>query len=381
MDQNGYGVSRLDRIKFNLGMKMAVQVSRVLASIKSAMDRRRIEVKFAENLMENPEAVFQDVIREYVNKSTMSFSIDPNVIQSQIADKSVSIKGTDIPGMEAFDLTNEPDARNSSVDFDPDILAYVDKAIMNGLHVPPATMNSLGEDEYARSVATTNLFFSMDVSIDQDIIIKCVSDLLRKYAKYSESFRKALAEELPSLDDSGTNKKENKKQLDFDIDELINQLSIALPKPNIAPSKAQFEALDAMITSITNMVTAIFPDDLAGGDDSLSPVIRMLRAKFISTNIRAYLDTSGISGVDVPETNFASMLKDVAQLMDGLKNVEAMLKEGQQFTSDSAPDNTVPGFGDQGTDEFGNPSDQSGGNPFEQPTDKSDTSDTSEGGY
>lgn len=346
MDQNGYGVSRLDRIKFNLGMKMAVQVSRVLASIKAAMDRRKIEIKFTDNLMEQPEAVFQNVIREYLNKSTMSFSIDPNVIQNQIADKSVSIQGVDIPGMEQFSLTNEPDNRTASVDFDPSILEYLDKQILNGLHVPASTMNSLNEDEYARSVTTTNLFFSMDVSVDQDIVIKCVSDLLRKYARYSENFQNGIYEIAPSLKPeekrtSGGSSIETPKvgddQSDEDeaftlpedctLDDLIDSMTITLPHPNVAPSKAQFESLGAMIESITATVQALFPDDLIGSDDTIAPVVRLLRAKFTAMNIRTYLEGSGMSSIDIPDSNFAPVIKDISELMNGLQNVGALLKD------------------------------------------------------
>lgn len=365
MDQNGYGVSRLDRIKFNLGMKMAVQVSRVLAAIKAAMDRRKIELKFTDNLIEQPEAIFQNVIREYINKSTMSFSIDPNVIQNQIADKSVSIQGIDIPGMEQFSLTNEPDQRTASVDFDPSILEYIDKEILNGLHVPASTMNSLNEDEYARSVTTTNLFFSMDVSIDQDMVIKNISDLLKKYARYSEEFQKGVYDICPSLDSSKKEKRNESSSIDsnvdseencdskktktllpdyYTIDKLIDSLSITLPHPNVAPSKAQFESLDAMIQSITNTMNAIFPDDLMGSDDTLAPVVRLLRSKFTSVNIKSYLDGSGLNGIEVPDSNFTDVIGGISKLMEGLQNIEQLLKDKAKLVAPKEEATPIEGY-------------------------------------
>ena len=346
VDEMGYGVSRLEKIKFNLGMKMAVQVSKALASIKAAMDHRKIDIRFTPDLMEQPEAIIQSVIREYVNKSTMSFSIDPNVIQNQIADKSVSIKGIDIPGLEQFDLTNEPDSKTSSVDFDPDFLTYIDKSILNGLKIPASTMNSLNEDDYARSVTTTNLFFAMDVAIDQSIIIRCASDLLRKYARFSETFRTDLKTRFEDLVSKETRETEGKKEnrVDFRIDEIINSLLLSLPKPNVAPSKAQFEVLEAMISAITAMVTAIFPDELVGVNDELSPVVRFLRAKFISSNIKTYLDTSGIAGVDVPDTDFTAMLANAGNLMDGLLNVQAMLKDKTRVSQPATEETKVEGY-------------------------------------
>jgi hypothetical protein len=39
-------------------------------------------------------------------------------------------------------VCNEADAKTSSTDFDPDLLNYIDKSIINGLGVPASTMNS-----------------------------------------------------------------------------------------------------------------------------------------------------------------------------------------------------------------------------------------------
>lgn len=345
-DQNGYGVSRLDRIKFNLGMKMAVQVSRVLASIKAAMDNRKIEIRFTDNMLENPETVFADVIREYVQKSTMSFSTDPNQIQNQIADKSLSINGLDIPGMEQFSISNEPASRGSASDFDPAIQEYIDKGILNGLGVPAAAMNSLNEDEYARSVTTTNLFFAMDISIDQDVVISDVSDLLQKYSRYSEEFQEEIYKIIPSLRGvDETSKKENDSSIEspkdaenkepgitdiplgLTLDTLLDSLRITLPHPNIAPNKAQFEALSSMVTSITETVAALFPDDLMGSDDKLAPALRMLRAKFTAMNIRSYLETSGMNSIDIPDTEFADELIGIGKLIEGLQNVSKLMEQ------------------------------------------------------
>lgn len=357
-DPHGYGVSRLDRIKFNLSMKMAIQVSRVMASIRAAMDKRKIDVKFDADFMEQPEAVFGDIVREYTNKSTMTFSVDPNVIQNQIINKALSIKATGIAGMEDFDITNEPDSRSSTFDFDGGILDYIDKAIYNGLHVPPATMNSLGEDEYARSVVTTNLFFSMDISIDQDITIENISDLIQKYARFSEEFYTEVAAIIPqfkqiksnsSTDDSdATINKDDSVTIPegYTLDRLIDGMRISLPKPNVAPSKAQFESLEAMITTITSMMNSLFSDELVGSNDALRPVLQQLRAKFTAQNIRTYLASSGLSEFRIPDDNFSEDLSSINQLINGLSNISEMMKD--KASSEKTPDSSEDVSADTG---------------------------------
>jgi hypothetical protein len=348
LDQNGYGVSRLDRIKFNLGMKMAVQVSRVMAAINAAMNRRRVEVRFTDNLLEEPESIFNSIMTEYMRKSTMSFSIDPNVIQNQIIDKSLSIKGINMPGMEEFDLTNEPDNRTGAVDFDPEMTSYLDKQILHGLRVPPATMNSVGEDEYARSVTTTNLFFAMDVSLDQDVVIHHVSDVVRKYGTYSESFIQGLIEIIPALSkkasisstDDSKESSDNEINIPegFTVDDLIETMSISLPRPNVAPSKAQFESLNAMIESIGSTVEALFPDELIGSDDTLGPAIKLVKAKFKTLNIRNYLESSGLNGLDVPESNFTEIMPEINAMQDALANLSHLLKDKAKINVPEVPE-------------------------------------------
>lgn len=349
LDQHGYGVSRLDRIKFNLAMKMAVQVSKVLASIKAAMDKRNINVTFTDNLLEQPESIMNSILTEYARKSTMSFSVDPNIIQNQIIDKSVTVKAKNIPGMEEFDITNEPQQQSGNLDFDTGMTEYLDQQILHGLRVPPATMNSVGQDEYARSVTTTNLFFAMDVSLDQDIVIHHISDLLRKYATFSEPFIRGILEIIPSLDKKNLNSSiDSNKEVDkdedglslpedFTVEDLIETMTISLPRPNVAPSKAQFESLNAMIESIGQVVEALFPDELIGSNDNLSAAVKMIKAKFKTTNIRNYLESSGLTGLDVPEANFTEVMSDIINVQDALANIAELLKDKVKVNTPAEP--------------------------------------------
>lgn len=364
-NQHGYGISRLDQIKFSLGLKMAVQISKVMASVKAAMDKRRIEMRFSDNLMESPEALIQSIMREFRNKNTMAWTTDPNDIQTQIIDKSIVMKLVDVPGMENFDITNEPDQRSSAVDFDPDLYNQLENDINNGMKTPAAAMNQLSESEYSRSVATTNLFFAMDIGLDQGMTIENLTDLVRKYARYSEAFQEEIFEIAPSLrkktkstasvsstddaktevDDAGTGDKAKQFGLPdhYTIDSLIDTMSVILPKPNIAPSKAQFEAFEAMVSSISGAVEALFPDDLVGADDTLAPIVRFMRARFKANNIKAYLETSGMSSIEVPDYDFASHFSDILKLSDSLENVKKMLEDQSKISQGGGTDTETTG--------------------------------------
>jgi hypothetical protein len=376
-DQFGYGVSKLNGIKFSLGMKMALQVARVLAAIKAAMDKRLLTMKFSPEMVDQPEALMENLIQQYIQKTAMTFSTDPGFIQSQIQQKSFTVKAEGIPGLEDFSVSNEADTKSGATDFDPTMMDDLNKQIINGLDVPASTMNSLNEDEYARSVTTTNLFFAMEVSIYQDMTIKSVTDLIRKYARYSEEFQKELLRIIPNLmskkkskssnastDDTSTATSDKDSDVtlpaDCDFDDLLESMMISLPKPNIAPSKAHFESLDSMVSSITTMMTALFPDDLAGSDDKLRATIQMLRARFAAVNIREYLENAGMSSVDIPEiNNLSTQMEDLDDLTNNLMNLHAMIENkikirdeaenpggdaGASGMDGSAPADGIPGY-------------------------------------
>jgi hypothetical protein len=359
LDENGYGISRIEGIKFSLGMKMAVQVSKILAAIKAAMDKRKINVKFTENMMESPDQVFSSVMQAWIAKSSVTFSTDPAVIQNEMAEKSVSITGSDIPGIETFEITNEPDQRTGAVNFDPEVMEDLNNQINNGLRVPAAAMNQLGQEEYARSVSTTNLFFAMDVSIEQDVVKHLMSDLIRKFARYSESFQKGLIKTVPSLE-TAENKKDEELGIDkgptdtksskdksglpegITIEKLIDAMVINLPKPDVAPSKAQFEALQAMVESITAVVNAMTANELTGGDATLEPALAFLRARLITTNIRNYLEASGMSSLKVPDHDFAGELGDMSKIINALQNIKGMLDDKVKLNTPAEPALTPP---------------------------------------
>ena len=375
-DVNGYGVSLLERVKFLISLKMTVQISRVMAAIKNAMDNRKIDITLTDNEMSDVEQIMNEIMREYVAKSTITFSTDPTSIQTQIASKSATIHAKGIPGMEDFEISNEADPRSSDVNFSDDLSAYLDKAILNGMKTPPSALNSLDENEYSRSIATTNLFYSMNVSVLQEIIVSLLSKLIRDYGRYSTGVRAKIRDILPS--EKNTKVKENSSTQDTndhkssvseeDIDDILAKMKISLPHPNIAPSKAQFEALDAMVSSVGNLTDALLPDELVGADDTLSSSLHLIRAKLKSSNIRAFLETSGFTDIDMPESNFSKHLTPIINLVQGLGNIRDMLEAQAKLDK---PDDPLGGsvggsnqFGDTGEDGMSSGSDDPFGDDF-----------------
>jgi hypothetical protein len=352
-DEYGIGKSRLDYIRFSMGMKLTLQVSRALAAVKAAMDKRNISVRVTDQYMESPEQLINNVLREFVNKNSISFNTNPDIIQQQIVSKSVGVKIQGIPGLEDFDVTNEPGNNSSTFDFDSGISDQLDQDIISGLNIPPSVMNSLGEDEYARSVVTGNLFFNMDINSDQVVVKYFLGDLVRKYGTYSEELidiiSHVISDQKNPSDDSDSSAALG-IPAGYSVGDIINKLIVELPKPNIAPNKAQFEILDAMVQSISAAVMALLPDELTGGDEAKGVALRLIRTRIIIANVRTYLERSGMSDLDVPDYDFAKYLSDSDKALDALENVSKMLelkaKVGKAAETGDVLSDT--GSGDQG---------------------------------
>jgi hypothetical protein len=349
-DGRGYGVSMLEGVKHSLSLYTAVNIARVTAAIKSATDRRKISAQFTENMNIHPEQFIQNVQSKWIEKSSYSFGLDPRDIVRQIASKSITFDLKGIPGIEDFSISNEPDSKSASFDFDADVEKRLMDNVLSGMKVPAAAMNNLSEEEYSRSVVTSNLFFNMTTIGLQRYIIKAISPFLVNIARWSPSIRKRLEEilsggggkktpkqtEVGTVDDSTDHKSK--------LDEVIDSIVITLPRPNIAPTESQFKVFGAMSEAVTAMVNAVLPDDLIGSDDRSAAALKMLRSSIIRRNIINFMTTSGMTGIDIPATDFSGEHADMVDTLNALTNINAMLDTHVKVTTLSDSPDTAEGY-------------------------------------
>jgi hypothetical protein len=349
-DGRGYGVSMLEGVKHSLSLYTAVNIARVTAAIKSATDRRKISAQFTDNMNIQPEQFIQNVQNKWIEKSSYSFGLDPRDIVRQIASKSITFDLKGIPGIEDFSISNEPDSKSASFDFDADVDKRLKDDVLSGMKVPPAAMNNLGEEEYSRSVVTSNLFFNMTTIGLQRYIKKAISPFLVNIARWSPSIRKRLEELLSSGDGKKTPKQTEVGTVDDStdhkskLDEVIDSIVITLPRPNIAPTESQFKVFGSMSEAVTAMVNAVLPDDLIGSDDRSAAALKMLRSSIIRRNIINFMTTSGMTGIDIPATDFSGEHADMVDTLNALTNINAMLDTHVKVTTLSDSPDTAEGY-------------------------------------
>lgn len=366
-NEDGTGRSKLEDVKFILALRITLLICHTMSAINDSIDRRTVEVNFEEDAaIGDPLQMIDTIKREYINKNTFGFSIDPGSVMTSLAQKGLTIKANGLPGMNNFTVTNDANDRRSGTVNDG-LVDDVRNLLVLSLDVPPSALNNLSENEYSRSIATTNLFFSRKISQLQKLTCADLTDLLQCYLTYSGPLQKKILEILRkgSTEEDSEKKKDealkekdqgtvsDKEPTDEDksasilMEGIIKGMRVTLPPPNIAPDKAQFENFDSFVGSVTNAIENLFGDDLAAGDPEAAEALASVRAAAKSGIFRKYLRTVGFGKeLEIPDLDdlvgpgLFNWREILINLHSGLKKSSAVLKPpegGGDDTSSNAP--------------------------------------------
>lgn len=327
-NSDGTGRSKLENIKFPLSLKMTLIIVRLISLIESSINRRNLNITLDEGIG-NPIEVLRSIKKDIISNKLYGLSYDPSTIMKSVIDKELTIIPNKIPGVEDFALS---DTLNNVEYPRPDdaILDEITNMYTLSLGVPPSAMNRLSEDEFSRTVASNNLFFSNQLKTDQRVVIKFMSSLIVTYILFSDKLKSDIENILKSesndSNESINNSTENilssdleakKEKVDATTDDLskkdsddeeislatrvynvINNINFTLPSPNVAQDNAAFEELKLYMEIITSVIEAIFPDDVAL-DPDVAGVVKVLRANVKRTIIQTHIkDNSLLSSLN-----------------------------------------------------------------------------------
>jgi hypothetical protein len=327
-NDNGTGRSKIEDIKFILSLKITILICRVMASMNSAINRKKININFSEQ-MGDPIQYMQMVEKEVLDKSMTNFTYDPTEITRTIAQRALTVVPKGIPGLDNFEITTEP---NPSNDIRPDegLMEDLNNMMILGLDVPPSAYNQLAENEFSRSIATNNLFFSRRIAAYQKPVCEHTARHVQIYTHMSKPLKDAIIKILSA----GTDKKdqlpddpgatEKKYSVEEKLADVIANITATLPAPNLAPNKTEFEELDTIISSISTALDSLFDNELGTNDDN---PIAHIRSVVKSDIIREYMIKIGVSrDVIIPDLSDPAFIKRLMESKLNLTNISAGLK-------------------------------------------------------
>lgn len=358
-NENGTGRSKLEELQYVLSLRITLLVCRQMTAMANAMDRRKVTANLPQNFRGNVLQFINDLHRAAVRKMVVTPSLDPDEIQRTITSKSISIAVSNIAGAEDFSIANEANER-TAVTIDEALAQDVANLLILGLDLTPSMMNALNDAEFSRSVATNNLMLSRKIIRDQETLCHHNDRFIHMVARYSGPLRDIITNIIKGDDEVDTEKGVgDDKTGGVDVDSVISSLKTALPRPSVAPDHAQFESIEAFVTSIDNMLNAVYPDDLANGDSEVGEGVAFIRALIKAENIRQYVNNSGL--------NSSVTLPDISQ-MNNEMHVGMQLRQAIiNFKKGIAEQKALLGGDDAGGGDYGASPDQfSSGAPSEE---------------
>ena len=308
---DGTGKSMLEDIKFLLAMRCTLMVAKLMAAIDNATKHRVIEVQVDDKNV-NPLEAMELARQTFISKKAPNITNDPRTAAESIINAHLSLRPKGMQGVVDDLSVNHETQYGQSQQPDSELLDSINNMIGQGLKIPATVLNNLNEAEYARSVATSNLFFANNVRNWQACIRPYNKKFLINYILSSHQLVKEITDiiqaDLDGSKDDKTKKntsdciKENQeKQASELVKKVLGSIELILAPPNMSTSKAHFEELNAEADAIEKLLNLIYPDDAAPSDD-LKSYMSSLRAMVASKLIKAFLPKLGVHEIaEVPD--------------------------------------------------------------------------------
>ncbi len=374
---DGAGKSKLEDAQFILSLRVTFLVANLMAMMRNAVARKEIEITFDEKETQF-ESVIDEVRQAANEKFRFSLSSDPTAIAQAINNQNTTIKVNNHPNAPGFNITAS-DTQSQVPKADNELLDTLNSWFVTVLGVPHSVLNQLNEAEFSRSVATTNLFFSKMIRTYQAILCDHVSKYIQTTIRFYPTLQKRVAKILQGVmqknTDNGTDDANTGEQVTANLSDektstisqdealkrmlrnIIQNIEVGLPAPNISPDKAQYEIFTDYVRLISELVDNLFPAELTGTDSELSDTFNTIKAFFKANITKQFTTSTGLSGAfDLP-TMEEFVLDNSAELKNILKVLRnqkaAFAKDKTAQTTESEPEEGADATDDTSSSDSG----------------------------
>lgn len=328
--EDGTGKSLLEDASFILALRNTLMISNVMAGIKNSTDYKKIEFDVGDQAtnLEQIMAMVQDM---YINKKMLRFDHNPMTTTRDLIQRSISIVPKGIKGLGSLDVISDNQS-TGVVEPDSNTLETLTDQIITFLGVPYAALNELGESEFSRSVATTNLFFSNEIRSKQKITCEVTEKLVKQYTQSSASLMGKIADLVTeSSADKPKTEVDSVKAL---LIKIINNIKVTLPPPSISVDKAHFAELREAVDIMDTMVEKLFSDEMVTAEDSRArDMLSAIRANIKQKILRDVLIRMGSHHtIDIPTLTDIDP-SEVIDLNQVLLNLRAGIKQMEEIAA------------------------------------------------
>ena len=340
---DGSGKSLLEDVEYLLALRTTMIVATVLNGMKNAVDRKVIEVDVDEKNT-NLEQTLMTYKNIAVSKNIPTFNNNPYSASKGIIDQSISVLPKNIKGLSGSLNIDKSHVSSNIPQPEPEIIERFTNMMITHVGIPPAAINALGENEYSRSIATTNLHFSNIIRTRQRQSKTYNDKLVKNYVSYSA----VLCDKIKEILDNNINKdsvakKDNKKlksktskdsktssdkDIKLDVQTIIQSISVNLPTCNVSTDKAKYQEIGELISLLDTVFENMYPNELVPKDDTeLKNMLTSVKLYMKSENLKKILTNIGYHKTfefpqinEINEESFVDIVSYLNNLQKGLND-------------------------------------------------------------
>lgn len=364
--ENGTGKAITENLSTLLALRTVLIMSYIMAATENSVNNKTITVAVDEK-QTNIQQYLEMIRNAYVSKKMMRFDVNPLTVQQDLIQKSLTILPKGVKGIsDALDVQTEH-RQTGAVAPDDGLLEKINEWIVTALQVPHSALNQLSENEYSRSVASTNLYFSNNVKSKQKVVEKYMTKFIKLYAKYSYAIQSKIADIIVKSDKSAKDRESSEALPKSDVkvqmnDEksvhkrvrlAIDNLKIILPSPRIVVDKTQYAEIEQYIQTIEKICETLYHDEMLSGDaQDLQDTMKIMRACIREKMVREYIKKIGFQSIyemPMPEDIDMDKAMELIKLLSNKrKGVSDWMKQiaAKSSSEDSMDTTGGGGYGD-----------------------------------
>lgn len=334
--EDGTGKTLLEDASTLIALRTSCIIAKVVSVMDSARDNRRIEYSLADADGTNLEQINEMLSRMYREKHKPNLSHNTDNILETIIDNSMTIAPKQFEGLEDFSITTETTNANLS-SVDDSLEEMLTRMITLYLRVPAGAIDDVHEKDFSRSVATSNILFSNDVRLAQQITCRETTTIAKAVAINSSTVVKKLRKILK--DATSLQLPDGVTEEDL-VRYVINSMQVSLPAPNVSPDRTRLSEISENIRTISDVIDGMWAEELLVVDDDSTRRSLLAYKQFLKhVRIRELVANAGdanlaaIPGMDDMDPD---LIRKLNQVMVNIGQMGVRMKEAMVVSPDAS---------------------------------------------
>lgn len=299
-NENGTGRSLIEKTKSISSMRMINLMANSMASIKSAINQRKVDITLDPE-DPDPMKTVEQHMHEFTRATQSEFPIGKlsySDITESLQRAGVSVSVTGHPGVPETRM----EVNNSQGSYgrpDPDLDDRLTRQNIMGFGIPPDSVNSATEMEFDKNVVTYNNLSNKINILRQEITCEHLSDFIQKYTRNStpliDKLKEIISKNRDKLDAGAdiSNIPDEKLAMIF-----INYIEIGLPEADSSKIATEMEAFNEYEQALEVFLNAFISDEMMSAEmmgEEVSNAVRSMRPIIKAHFLRRYLSTKNIA--------------------------------------------------------------------------------------